>query len=97
MFNVISISLEINNNHLSKLNGNFNSTENTNELTINNLIAWDEIEIENEPEANNDEIENNPLVKSKLYAPLVCSPSIQTILYDLCQQLTKNLSYNMIE
>lgn len=58
------------------------------------MIAWDEIEIEDEP----DDTENtSDLVKSKLYAPLVCSPSIQSILYDLCQQLTKNLSYNMIE
>lgn len=89
-----SICLEIKRNHLNNLNDSYISSEHN--LAVNDLIAWDEIEIEDEPsEVSNNDTEN--ITKSKLYAPLVCSPSIQSILYNLCQQLTRNLSYNMIE
>lgn len=70
------------------------------------LTAWDEIEIEDELNMdvggeNPNEISTQTIktskVKSKLSVPLVCSPSIQNILYWLSQQLTKNLNYTMIE
>ena len=40
---------------------------------------------------------NTQSFKSKLSVPLVCSTHIQSILFTLCQELTKNLSYPMIE
>jgi hypothetical protein len=62
------------------------------------LISWDEIEIEDEStETDEDKIAKDSSFKSKLNVPLVCSPTIQTILYTISQQLTKNLPYNMIE
>lgn len=72
-------------------------------LAVNDIIAWDEIEIEDDIDSeltNGEETEKETDTdgqKSKLHAPLVCSPLIQTILYSLCQELTKNLSYNMID
>ena len=69
--------------------------------------AWDEIEIEDELGATNGEIEtseqtteqvtNVQAFKSKLSVPLVCSSLIQSILYFLSQEITKNLTYSMIE
>lgn len=59
------------------------------------MKAWDEIEIEDD--LNETQTTTDVSFKSKLNVPLVCSPTIQTILYTLCQQLTKNLPYNMIE
>ena len=72
------------------------------------LKAWDEIEIEDElsatasDEQNGDAADTASLTKSqsfksKLNVPLVCSPLIQNILYTISQQLTKNLTFTMIE
>lgn len=75
-------------------------------MAINDLVAWDEIEIEDElgTEEEEEEVSTDKKAqvveestKSKLHAPLVCSPTIQTVLYTLCQELCKNLSYNMID
>ena len=67
------------------------------------LKAWDEIEIEDELSSSTPADEAEPVLaksqsfKSKLNVPMVCSPLIQNILYTVCQQLTKNLSFTMIE
>ena len=75
-------------------------------LATDSLVAWDEIEIEDEigiedPVTGEDQENLRPESiidgqKSKLHAPLVSSPIIQTVLYTLCQELCMNLSYNMI-
>ncbi len=87
-------------NYLDKL-ANQHDSNVSSKLAIDELIAWDEIEIDDETsEASSDKSENeqkDSTFKSKLNVPLVCSPTIQTVLYSTCQQLTKNLSYNMIE
>lgn len=65
--------------------------------------SWDEIEIEEELNVDQNEDTTSSLskstnkFKSKLSVPLVCSSSIQNMLYWLSQQLTKNLTYTMIE
>lgn len=70
------------------------------------LKTWDEIEIDDEVSiSQNNENENGVEVKksdaqsykSKLNVPLVCSSMIQNILHTICQQLTKDLTYTMIE
>ena len=65
-------------------------------LIVISTKAWDDIEIEDEL-GNSEPVQEVQLIKSKLNVPLVCSPLIQTILYTLCQELTKHLAYNMIE
>jgi hypothetical protein len=69
--------------------------------------AWDEIDIEEELGSNmTDDVDSTKPTttsnkgesfKSKLNVPSVCSAFIQSILYSISQQLTKNLSYTMIE
>ena len=54
------------------------------------LKAWDEIEIE-------DEIDTGKQSKSKISVPVVCSPLIQQIIFDVSQQLVKMLPYTMIQ
>jgi hypothetical protein len=58
------------------------------------LIAWDEIEIEDELGGSNEKSNES---KSKLSVPLVCSVSIQNVLFHLSQELIKNLSYDIID
>ena len=69
--------------------------------------TWDEIEIEDEVSISQNNGEENvseakktdaqQSYKSKLNVPLVCSSMIQNILHTICQQLTKDLTYTMIE
>lgn len=72
----------------------FYQTESSSPFLINQLIAWDEIEIEDELSESNEKSNNT---KSKLSVPLVCSASIQNILFHLSQELIKNLSYDIID
>ena len=89
---------DIKQNYLSKLANQHHLNDST-KLAIDELIAWDEIEIDDESSETpaDKEKQTEATFKSKLNVPLVCSPTIQTVLYSTCQQLAKNLSYNMIE
>jgi hypothetical protein len=89
---------------LDHLSSQMKRSDNSNSLLlINKFIAWDDIEIEDElkdDEPVEDELISksaSPLVKSKISVPLVCSPIIQNILYNICHELTKNLFYSMID
>ena len=61
-------------------------------LLVDELIAWDEIEVDEEL----DDLSKDSS-KSKLNAPLVCSPLVQTILYAVSQSLARSLPYTMID
>ncbi len=98
---------QIKENHLKGLESGEVELQEEEPFKINDLIAWDDIEIEDELSATHavdDDADGVPLhtnepskFKSKLSVPLVCSPSIHTILYNICQELTRNLPYTMIE
>lgn len=96
-----NLCAEIKTKYLDKVENPTNKSEEPT-LAINDLIAWDEIEIEDELDPTDEQEEttektDTEAVKSKLHAPLVCSPLIQNILYTICQNITKNFSYNMID
>ncbi|RNA42051.1 conserved oligomeric Golgi complex subunit 1, partial [Brachionus plicatilis] len=78
-------------------------SQNENVLLVNDLVTWDEIEIEDEVCLNQPE-ENSSVTriqssesKSKLSVPLVCSSVIQNLLHSLSQQIAKDLPYTMID
>ncbi|CAF0714065.1 unnamed protein product [Brachionus calyciflorus] len=83
---------------------NENLFNSNNGLNIDELVAWDEIEIDDEVNINqSDDFDNQAKksdqqsFKSKLSVPLVCSSTIQNILHMISHQLTKDMSYTMIE
>ena len=91
---------EMNETYLPFLLSVGNDSQSQCPVVYSELMSWDEIEIEEELGVEPEDEERTTKtgkVKSKLCVPLVCSASVQNILYWLSQELTKNLNYTMIE